>query len=114
MEYSGVQKRTRSRSTAALGFPRMRMGEDYPRAGDVIIHREVHSPAVYVLGRMDEPLQVTYKGYEEALAHATALAHAKQLDVWYTTDEQTFLRVDEHRASWCPSPPSVTRQGAAQ
>ena len=89
------------------------MDENYPRAGDVIIHREVHSPAVYVLGRMDEPLQVIHKSYERALAHATALADAKQLDVWYTTDEQTFLRVDEHRASWRPSPPRVTRQATA-
>jgi hypothetical protein len=28
-----------------------------PHVGDIVIHRHVHSPAVYVLGVLDRPLQ---------------------------------------------------------
>ena len=68
-----------------------------PRGGDVIIHRQVHSPAVYVLSRHDGPLQYFDESYDTALAQAKQFARQAKLDVWYTLDELTFERVATHR-----------------
>jgi hypothetical protein len=38
-----------------------------PQPGDVIIHRQVHSPAVYTLSALDGLHQITYRTYEGAL-----------------------------------------------
>jgi hypothetical protein len=68
-----------------------------PQDGDVIVHRQVHSPAVYILSRLDAPLQVSYRTHGEALKAARAFTAQSHLDAWYTTDEQTFTRVAQHR-----------------
>ncbi len=74
------------------------MGDSLPRAGDIVVHRQVHSPAVYVLSRLDGPLQFFCRTSEDAVAHAARCAHREQIDVWYTTDEQVFERVVRHRS----------------
>jgi hypothetical protein len=71
--------------------------EKIPRAGDVVIHRQVHSPAVYVLSRRGGPLQFSHTTYQAAEHQATGFARKKRLDVWYTTDEIAFKRVAHHR-----------------
>jgi hypothetical protein len=68
-----------------------------PRPGDVVIHRQIHSPAVYILSRLDGAPQCSYKSYGEALAGATGFALQAHLDAWYTTDEVAFKRVAHHR-----------------
>ena len=68
-----------------------------PRTGDIVIHRQVHSPAVYVLSVLDGPPQLVYKRYEAALTHATACALEEFVDAWYTTDEHAFECVAAHR-----------------
>jgi|SoiMethySBSTD1v2_1073268.scaffolds.fasta_scaffold1040558_2 hypothetical protein len=68
-----------------------------PRRDDVIISRQVHSPAVHVLGRRGGPLQASYRTYGEALKTASSFAVDQHLDVWFTADEHTFDRVAQHR-----------------
>ncbi|MEO5739369.1 MAG: hypothetical protein ABIS29_02110 [Vicinamibacterales bacterium] len=68
-----------------------------PSPGDVIIHRQVHSPAVYILSVFRQSHQVTYQTYDEAVDSAQRFAEREHLDAWYTTDEQTFERVAEYR-----------------
>jgi hypothetical protein len=68
-----------------------------PQTGDVIIHREVHSPAIYVLSILDGVRQVTCETYKEALDRAQRFALREHLDAWYTTDEHAFERVAQHR-----------------
>ena len=68
-----------------------------PRRDDVIISRQVHSPAVHVLGRRGGPLQASYTSYEAARVIALGFALKHHLDAWYTTDEQTFERIAQHR-----------------
>lgn len=73
------------------------MKRDFPQAGDVVVHRQVHSPAVYILSAFDEPPQLSCLRYEQAVAHATAFAAKTHIDVWYTSDEQIFKRIARHR-----------------
>ena len=61
-----------------------------PRPGDIIIHRETHSPAVYILSAFNEPHQITCHTFEDARERA-------RLDAWYTTDEHRFERIAQHR-----------------
>jgi hypothetical protein len=68
-----------------------------PQPGDVIIHRQVHSPAVYVLSTLNEALQLSCKTYADALDRATAFAMRAHRDAWYTTDEQIFKRIGQYR-----------------
>jgi hypothetical protein len=69
-----------------------------PQAGDIVIHRQIHSPAVYVLSVLDEPHQIMCLTYEGALDRAIGFARREHLDAWYTIDEQTFERVAENRS----------------
>jgi len=73
------------------------MGGGRPHSGDIILHRQVHSPAVYVLSRRDGPLRCSYKTYEQALAQAIESTRREHLDAWYTTDGQVFERLARHR-----------------
>lgn len=73
-----------------------------PEPDDVIIHRQVHSPAAYILSRQAGPLQASYTSYEAARVAALGFVLKHHLDAWYTTDEQTFERIAEHR----PAPAS--------
>ena len=68
-----------------------------PQPDDVIIHREVHSPPVYILSRRAGPLQASYTSYEAARVIALGFALKHHLDAWYTTDKQTFERIAQHR-----------------
>jgi hypothetical protein len=73
------------------------VGEAQPRPGDIVIHRQIHSPAVYLLSTLGGPLQLSFNTYEKAAIRAVAFASEKHLDAWYTTDEQTFKQVVQHR-----------------
>ncbi len=73
------------------------MSERQPHAGDVVIHRQVHSPAIYILSRLNEPLQCSFTTYDQALDHATRFAQHERLDVWFTIDEMAFDRVMQMR-----------------
>ena len=68
-----------------------------PLAEDVVIHRVVHSPAVYLLSRHGAEPQIKCKTYEEASARAAAFATAFNVDVWYTMDESSYKSVTRHR-----------------
>jgi len=65
--------------------------------GDIIIQRQVHSPPVYVLGRIGGALQCFYHTYLEALAQAIRLARIERVDVFYSDGEALFQRVAKHR-----------------
>jgi hypothetical protein len=73
--------------------------DSLPHPGDIVVHRKVHSPPVYVLSRLDGSLQFSYSTYEEAVAHATRFARSEHLDAWYTNDDRVFERVAKHRPS---------------
>jgi hypothetical protein len=75
------------------------MGHATPHPGDIVVHRQVHSPAIYVLSRFGAPLQYSCKTYDDAVARATEYARREHLDAWYTTDERIYERVAGHRAS---------------
>ncbi len=64
-----------------------------------MIHRVVHSPAVYLLSRYGAQPQLRYKTYEEAAARAAQYATARNVDAWYTTDESSYESVTRHRSS---------------
>ncbi len=68
-----------------------------PHPGDVVIHREVHSPAVYVLSVFSELRKITCKTYDDAFDRAQRFALREHLDAWYTTDEHVFERVAQYR-----------------
>jgi len=68
-----------------------------PQPDDVIVHRQIHSPAVYILSRQAGSFQVSYESYDAARAAAIGFALKEHLDVWYTTDEQAFERIGQHR-----------------
>jgi hypothetical protein len=68
-----------------------------PQSGDVVIHRQVRSPAVYALSTLGEPLQFFHKTYEDAVDRATRFALKELIDAWYTTDELIFKRVAQYR-----------------
>ncbi len=68
-----------------------------PQAGDVIIHREINSPAVYILSILDGSRQIRCRAYDDALDRAQRFALREHLDAWYTTDEHVFERVAHHR-----------------
>jgi len=70
---------------------------DSPKPGDIIIHRQIHSPAVYTLSVLNGSHQVTYQTYEEAFDRAQRFALRECLDVWYTTDEDAFEPIAHHR-----------------
>ena len=70
-----------------------------PKAGDIIVLRQVHSPAVYILSVHDGPPQIAFRTHEEALEKARRFAQQARLDVWYTTDGDAFERVGQHRPS---------------
>ena len=74
------------------------MDSHSPQPGDVIVHRQVHSPAVYILSRLDDRPQFYCKAYIDAVAKASSFAANAHVDAWYTTDEQSFERIAEHRA----------------
>ena len=82
---------------AILAVAIMKRPATAPRPGDIIIHRETHSPAVYVLSAFNEPHQITLPTLEEALERARRFALRAHLDAWYTTDEHGFERVARHR-----------------
>ena len=71
----------------------------FPLAEDVVIHRIVHSPAVYMLSRYGAEPQLTCKTYEEAAERAAQYAAACKVDAWYTTDETSYESVTRHRSS---------------
>ena len=73
------------------------MNDDRPRPGDIVVHRVVHSPAVYLIGRLDGMLQVSCKTYDEAIARAIGFARHESLDAWYTNDEQRYDRFGRYR-----------------
>jgi hypothetical protein len=73
------------------------MGDNGPRPGDIVVHRQIHSPAIYVLSRLDGVLQLSYKDYQEALASASRFASRAHLDVWYTTDDGVYEQVFNYR-----------------
>jgi hypothetical protein len=73
------------------------MDSTLPQSGDVLIHRQVHSPAVYVLSTLDGPPQFFHKTYKDAVDRATRFAFKESVDAWYTTDELIFKRVAQHR-----------------
>jgi hypothetical protein len=79
------------------------MADDLPHPSDIVVQRQVHSPAVYALGRFDGPLQFSFKTHEEALARATRFACREHLDAWYTTDGRVFERIAKHRPSVPPN-----------
>ena len=62
---------------------------------DVIAHRQIHSPAVYILSRQAGSFQVCYKSYDAARAAAIGFALKENLDAWYTPDEQAFERIGQ-------------------
>jgi hypothetical protein len=66
---------------------------------DIVIQRQVHSPAIYVLGRVDGALQCSYRSYAEALAQATRLARSERVDVFYSDGEFVFERLARHRSA---------------
>jgi hypothetical protein len=70
-----------------------------PRTGDIIILREVHSPAVYLLGALGGVPQLSYRTYAEAVEYATRFSREACVDVWYTIDAQSFDRVAQHRTA---------------
>jgi hypothetical protein len=70
-----------------------------PQADDVIIHRQIHYPATYILSRQSGSLQASYKSYEAARVAALGFVLKHHLDAWYTTDEQTFERIAQHRSA---------------
>jgi hypothetical protein len=68
-----------------------------PLSGDVIIQRQVHSPAVYVLHTLGWPGQFFHRTYEAAMEQARRFALIQSIDVWYATDASVFKRVAQHR-----------------
>ena len=73
------------------------MSDGLPHPGDIVVHRQVHSPAVYAMGRLDGALQCSYKTYDEAIARAIRFAGRESLDAWYTNDGQRYERIATHR-----------------
>ena len=73
------------------------MNGDRPRPGDLVVHRQVHSPAVYAMGTLDGPSQFFCRTYDEAIARAIRFASRESLDAWYTNDEQRYERFARHR-----------------
>jgi hypothetical protein len=69
------------------------VGNAIPHPGDIVVHREVLSPALYVLSRLGVPLQFSCKTYEEALAQATEYARRERVDAWFTMDERAYERL---------------------
>jgi hypothetical protein len=68
-----------------------------PQAGDVIIHRHTPSSSVFVAGIVGGDLQLSWRTYAEAVKQVGAFARKTSIDAWYTTDEQTFERIEQHR-----------------
>jgi hypothetical protein len=75
------------------------MTEGRPRPGDIVVHRQVHSPAVFVLSRLDGPLEYFARTYKDAVDLASRFTTEAGVDAWYTTDERTFTRVAQHRVA---------------
>jgi hypothetical protein len=76
-----------------------------PQIGDVVIHRRVNSPAVYMLSVFPGPHQITCQTYEEASGRAERFALREHLDAWFTTDEHAFQRIAQQR----PTPVLMAR-----
>ena len=68
-----------------------------PHEGDLIIHRQVHSPAVYVLSALAGPDQISHATYKDAAASATRFAQATSVVVWFTADKLRYERIAQHR-----------------
>ena len=81
--------------------PRQLLGEgtlaNAPQPGDVIIHRQIHSPAVYILSALNGSHQIIFRTYQDALDRAQRFALREHLDAWYTVDEHAFERVAQRR-----------------
>jgi len=75
------------------------MDTDGPRPGDIVVHRQVHSPVAYVLSRFNAAPQFSYKTYDEAIGRAIRFAQREHLDAWYTNDGQHYERVAKRRSS---------------
>jgi hypothetical protein len=73
------------------------MGTGHPHPRDIVIRRQVHSPAVYVLSRIDGAPQCFYHTYREALAQATRAARNEQVNAFYSDGEHVLEQVADHR-----------------
>jgi hypothetical protein len=72
-----------------------------PKPGDVIV---LHLPvrrgiSSYLLYRVGHRAQALCTEYAEARQRAERQAGAALVDAWYTSDEQAFIRLAEHRPS---------------
>jgi len=65
-----------------------------PSRGDVIIHR---SPASYTVAMSPFPPSVRCRTFDEALECAGAYASQQDVDVWWTSDGGTFVRMANYR-----------------
>jgi hypothetical protein len=74
------------------------MSDGLPHPGDIVVHRQVHSPAVYAIGRFDGVLQFSYKTYDEAIGRAIRFASRESLDAYYTNDGRRYERFAKHRS----------------
>jgi hypothetical protein len=81
------------RGQRGLSYGIPAMGNAIPHPGDVVVHRQVHSPAVYALSRLKAPLQRSYKTYEEAVALAIVFAQKEHVDGWFTMDQRIYERL---------------------
>jgi hypothetical protein len=58
--------------------------------GDFVIRMRRQSATVFVVGRHNEPPQVSWKSYQEALERTLSAAERAQVNVWYSLDGVTF------------------------
>jgi hypothetical protein len=68
-----------------------------PVSGDVIIHRIVQPPPAYLLSSFEGRFQICCLSHESAVVDARRFARVKKVDAWYTTDEDTYELVANHR-----------------
>ncbi len=61
-----------------------------PSQGDVIIHR---SPTSYTVAMSPFPPSVRCRTFDEAIERAGTYASQQDVDVWWTSDGETFVRL---------------------
>jgi hypothetical protein len=68
-----------------------------PERGDLLISKR--SPTSYALGRVMEPAQLRHTNYASAIAMGRNAAMRECVDLWYTDNGTTFVRVVRGRAA---------------
>ena len=69
-----------------------------PLLGDIVIRKEAHSPAAYLLSRFARQPQFLCRTYEEAAWAAEAVARTERVDAWCTSDGKSFELITPHSA----------------